>query len=430
MLLPAHTAHHWHPDAGRICECKAKQPSEPVLEYLRCPVSDNDPLPVSPTTIAGHDHAVGFRRLVNSLQRETALARLLLLAWGTIEQYGNRAPRSCQNGYRLTLSEGRTMPPELLYLSNADIEQLQISPREARDAVHAAFCDNAAGRNIGLPKAFINIGQDSWLLSMTSASEAMGLGAMKMVAIVPVDGPQTRSRVNGLVCVSDYKTGIPIAVLDGNAITLIRTAAMSAAAAVYLAPEAPATIGFIGCGLQALSHLDAFVDLFPSLRAAYLSSRTVRSAEHVATAASQKRLDPTIANDPNKVLSESEIVISTVPGAPGLKSFLDARSLPPSSFTAAVDGGRSWRPDTLTAFDKVVTDSLQQSTSPVDASEQPVDSVRYQNDLVHLASGSSRPRGKFRAFFGFRGFVIADLALAELAIQKARALKIGTVLPR
>ncbi|MCK1377298.1 hypothetical protein IVB33_01940, partial [Bradyrhizobium sp. 24] len=60
------------------------------------------------------------------------------------------------------------MFPDLLYLSNADIERLQISPREAREAVLAAFCDNAAGRNIGLPKSFINIGPDSWLLSMSS----------------------------------------------------------------------------------------------------------------------------------------------------------------------------------------------------------------------------------------------------------------------
>ncbi|MCK1377299.1 ornithine cyclodeaminase family protein, partial [Bradyrhizobium sp. 24] len=86
-------------------------------------------------------------------------------------------------------------------------------------------------------------------------AEDRGIATVKMVAIVPVEGNQARSRVNGLVCVSDYKTGLPVAVLDGNSITLIRTAATSAAAAIYLAPEAPATIGLIGCGLQALSHL-------------------------------------------------------------------------------------------------------------------------------------------------------------------------------
>lgn len=322
------------------------------------------------------------------------------------------------------------MSPELLYLSNADIQDLQISPQEAREAVLAGFRDNAAGRNIGLPKSAITIGPASCFLSMSSASEANSIAAMKWVAVVPVEGNQTTPRINGLICVSDYKTGVAVAVLDGNSITLIRTAAMSTAAAVYLAPRAPASIGFVGCGLQALSHLYAFVDLFPSLRRIYLLSRSIRSAEGIANTASEKHLDPIIANDPDTLLSESEIVVSMVPSSPGLKSFLDARSLPPSSFASAVDGGRSWQPETLTAFDQFVTDSLEQSTSPVDASDRPVEHVRFQDDLVHLASRSSRPRAPSRALFGFQGFVIADLALAELAIRKARGFGIGTILPR
>lgn len=322
------------------------------------------------------------------------------------------------------------MSSELLYLSNADIQHLQISPREAREAVLAGFCDTAAGRSICLPKSVITIGPGSWFISMSSASESKNVATAKWVAVIPLEGNQTRSRINGLVCVSDYKTGLPIAVLDGNSITLIRTAAISAAAAAYLAPDVPKAIGLVGCGLQALSHLDAFIDLFPSLRRIYLLSRSIRSAERVATAASQKQLEPIIASDPNALLSECEIVISTVPHSPELKPFLDARSLPPSSFASAVDGGRSWRPETLTAFDRLVTDSLEQSTSPVDASERPVESARFDSDLVHLASGSSRPHSPIRALFSFRGFVIADLALAELALRKARARGIGTILPR
>lgn len=322
------------------------------------------------------------------------------------------------------------MQPKLLYLSNADIQALNISPREAREAILARFRDNAAGRNVGLPKSAINIGPGAWFLSMTSASEADGIATMKWVAVVPVEEDLARARVNGLVCVSDYKTGLPIAVIDGNSITLIRTAAMSAAAAVYLAPEAPATIGLVGCGLQALSHLDAFVDLFPSLCRIYLLSRSARSAERIAAAASEKQLVPIIANDPDALLRESEIVVSMVPSSPGLKPFLDARLLPVSSFAAAVDWGRSWRSESFTAFDRLVTDSLEQSKSPVDALGKPVEFAKFHDDLGHLAFRSSRPVASIRALFAFQGFVIGDLALAELAVRKARALGIGTILPR
>lgn len=319
------------------------------------------------------------------------------------------------------------MSQELLYLSNAHVQALQISPREARDAILSAFRDNAAGRNIGLPKSGISTSKGAFI-SMISVSESDGIAATKWVAVV--EGNQTGSRVNGLVCVSDYETGAPIAVLDGNSVTLIRTAAMSAAVAAYLAPEAPETIGFIGCGLQALSHLDAFVDLFPSLSKIHLLSRSASSAERIAGAASDRKLDSIISNDPDSLLSQCEIVVSSVPSSAGLKAFLDARLLPSSSFVSAVDGGRSWRPETLTSFDRFVTDSLEQSTSPVDASNRPVKHIKYQDDFGRLASDPSLPRGPIRAFFGFRGFVIADLALAELIIRKARTFGVGTLLPR
>ncbi|MET4222185.1 alanine dehydrogenase [Bradyrhizobium sp. LB14.3] len=324
----------------------------------------------------------------------------------------------------------QAMSSELLYLSNADIQEMTISPREAREALLACFRDNALGRNIGLPKSAISIGHDvgSWFLSTSSASEANSIAAMKWVGVV--EGNQTTPRVNGLVCVSDYKTGAPVAVLDANSITLIRTAAMSTAAALYLAPETPRTIALVGCGLQALSHLEAFRDLFPTLRNISLLSRSVGSAERIAAAASEMRLNAVIAKTPDELLSEADIVVSMVPSSPGLKSFLDARLLPDSSFVAAIDGSRSWRSETLTAFDRLVTDSLEQDKSPVDESQRHVDSVSYQDDLVHLALHPPGSRAPLRALFSFRGFVIADLALADLVIRKARALGIGTILPR
>ncbi|WP_025038531.1 hypothetical protein [Bradyrhizobium sp. DOA9] len=322
------------------------------------------------------------------------------------------------------------MSSQLLYLSNADVQALEISPREAREAIIKGFRDNAAGRNIGLPKSSIRSDSGGWFISMSSASKSSQLATMKAVAVVPVEDPNGPSGINGLVCVSDFKTGVPVAVLDANSITLLRTAAMSAAAAAYLAPGAPHTIGLVGCGLQALSHLHAFADLFPSIRRVNLLSRTARSAERLAVMAAEKKLVPAILDGPDELLSGSQIVISTVPSSPQLKAFLDARLMPLSSFASAVDGGRSWRPETLSAFDRIITDSLAQFSSPIDDSDRPVESIKYQDDLAHLVSDVPSHANPIRALFGFRGFVVADLALAELAIRKARELSVGTWLPR
>lgn len=319
---------------------------------------------------------------------------------------------------------------ELLYLSIADIENLKISPREAREAVLAAARGCLNGRDTSLPASSITIGPGHAFMSMPAASHTAGIATVKWVAVAPVESGDTRAYINGLICVSDYSTGEPVAVLDGNAITLMRTAALSAAAAVFLAPKAPTTIGFVGCGLQAFSHLDAFVDLFPSLRKVQLLSRSATSAEKLAIAASRKGLEPIITKDPEALVTRSEIIVSTVPHSAGLRPFLDARLLPLTSFVAGVDRARSWRPETLTAFDKFVTDTLKQPESLKDASGRLIECVKFDDDLEHLASGSSRAGAAGRTLFTFGGYAIADLALADLAIRKARAARTGTVLAR
>lgn len=322
------------------------------------------------------------------------------------------------------------MTSELLYLAQADIERLALPPRETREAVLAALRDLAAGRNFSLPKSIIDLGPGHFFQTMSAASEARGLATVKWIGVAPVAGAAENYAINGLICASDYRSGEPIAVLDGNLITRIRTAALSAAAAIYLAPESPTCIGFVGCGSQALSHLDAFVDLFPSLRRIYLLSRTMTSAEKIAGAAARKGLEPIITSDPETLLSRSEIVISMASRSPDSRPFLDARRLQPSAFVSAVDAGWTWYPETLTVFDRRITDSLQQTLAPIDWSGRPVEAARFHDEIAYVVGRAARTRGPTRTLFCFRGIAIADLAVAELLINRARAAHLGTTLAR
>ncbi|AOO81998.1 hypothetical protein [Bosea vaviloviae] len=327
------------------------------------------------------------------------------------------------------------MGNELLYLSRGDVQALAIAPSEAREAVLQAFRDHAAGLNQSLPKSALGLGPGHGFQAMTAASSAQSIATLKWVSMAPVPpkspvlGIQVPG-INALICVSDYASGAPIAVLDGDEITLIRTAALSAAAASRLAPPAPRTIGFVGCGLQAHAHLAAFLDLYPGLTSALLFSRSRASAESLAEAASVRGLAAEVVDDADLLLARSDIVISMVPGAPGLQPFLDVNRMKPISFASAVDIGRSWRPETLPSFDVLVTDSLAQSSAPYDVDGQPVTTVRFQHDLVEFADAPHPTAAERRSFFCFRGFALADLALAHLVVAKARAAGIGVKLPR
>ena len=322
------------------------------------------------------------------------------------------------------------MSDTLLYLSRGDIRALAISPGEAREAVLQGFRDHAAGLNRSLPKNTLTLGPGHGFQAMTAASSAQGIAAMKWVAMAPVAAGSPLPAVSALICVSDYATGLPMAVMDGDEITLIRTAAISAAAASRLAPGAPQTIGFVGCGLQAHAHLAAFRDLYPGLTTALMLSRSRASAERLAEAAQAAGLSAQVLDDAEALLSCSDIVISMVPGTARMTPFLDANSMKPVAFAAAVDTGRSWKPEALPAFDVLATDSLEQSLARYGADGNPVTTVAFQHDLIELAAGPHPTASGGRSFFAFRGVALADLALAHLVVTKARAQGLGTKLPR
>lgn len=322
------------------------------------------------------------------------------------------------------------MSNPFLYLSQKDVAACAVSPREAREAVLRAFRDHAAGRNRSLPKTALSLGPGHAFQAMTAASQAQAIATVKWVASAPSQPGSTVPSVSALICVSDYATGAPLAILDGDEITLVRTAAMSAAAASLLAPPDARIVGFVGCGLQAHAHLAAFHDLFPGLSTALMLSRSRGSAERLSESAAARGLATAIVDDADTLLARADLIISMVPAAPGLRPFLDAGRMKPVAFAAAVDTGRSWLPEALPAFDILATDSLAQSQAPYDVDGQPVTSVRFSNDLTGLSQTPLADAGTRRSLFCFRGFALADLALAHLVLTKARAGGIGTLLPR
>ncbi|HVS15662.1 MAG TPA: NAD(P)-binding domain-containing protein [Thermoanaerobaculia bacterium] len=63
--------------------------------------------------------------------------------------------------------------------------------------------------------------------------------------------------VLGMYILSDPSTALPLAVMDATYLTAARTGAAAAVAARHLANRSPRRIGFVGCGVQARTMLEA-----------------------------------------------------------------------------------------------------------------------------------------------------------------------------
>src|SRR4051812_26083267 len=125
------------------------------------------------------------------------------------------------------------------------------------------------------------------------------LAGMKWFGLVP-SSQTTGPTISSLIVLSDMKTGEMLAVMGGDSITATRTAAMSAIAAQSLARAESESIGFVGCGVQAHSHLDALHRVLPNLSRVIACSRTERSANRLADAARSLGLEASITHDPRE----------------------------------------------------------------------------------------------------------------------------------
>lgn len=80
--------------------------------------------------------------------------------------------------------------------------------------------------------------------------------------------------VTGLEVLNDPENGMPLAVMDGTAITNLRVGLMAGCGAKYLARQDSETLGFIGTGMQARNILLAILLVRPKIQQVRLSAKT------------------------------------------------------------------------------------------------------------------------------------------------------------
>lgn len=90
-----------------------------------------------------------------------------------------------------------------------------------------------------------------------------GMFGAKLVSALPGNAETGLPVVQGLVLLFDAETGRPSAIVDGGAVTAIRTAAASGLATRLLAREDATSCGVLGAGEQAAAHISAICAVRP-----------------------------------------------------------------------------------------------------------------------------------------------------------------------
>ncbi len=314
---------------------------------------------------------------------------------------------------------------ELRYLSKSDVQSLELSYSDIADAIARLLHKQQSNAAWGNPNSSISPYEGTRSVSFHAAALDRAYSIHKTLGLSHDNAARNLPHLGGLINVLNVHTGHPIAILDCEEITGLRTASLSLLAARYLASHRDMhRIGFIGAGRQASFHLDAFLSEF-DLKGAILYNPERRDCSRLADQCRSNGLEVSVTQNWQAVLGASEIVITSVPDGPGFRPFLDASVLSEPSFVAAVDSGRSWLPESLAVFDELVVDDMTlHQLKPY------VTGVEPDGDLTSLVCGQGGARDLQKAGIFFAGIAIADLAAVGLALHKAEAMNAGTILPR
>lgn len=155
----------------------------------------------------------------------------------------------------------------------------RLSMRAAIDALEAAFRDG----DPSVTPARSHVDTPGGTLLLMPAVGKAGVG-VKVVTLTGANTERGLPLIHAIYVLFDAETQAPRLLVDGSALTALRTAAVSGLATRLLAREDARRLVIFGAGVQARAHLDAMAAVRPVSEVAVVSRTPERARELVAVA--------------------------------------------------------------------------------------------------------------------------------------------------
>lgn len=171
------------------------------------------------------------------------------------------------------------MPIKLI--SAADVKQC-ISMKEAITVMKQAFLQLASNEVIQPLRTSLPITKNNGVcITMPAYLQQEEQLGIKIVSSFPNNIVNNHPNIHGLITLIDAYTGIPLALMDANYLTALRTGAVSGLATDLLAPKEASTLCIVGTGAQAHTQLETITRV-RSIKKITLWSRNPENARAFA----------------------------------------------------------------------------------------------------------------------------------------------------
>jgi ornithine cyclodeaminase/alanine dehydrogenase-like protein (mu-crystallin family) len=326
-----------------------------------------------------------------------------------------------------------TNTSQLLFLSAGDVRRA-LPMREAVEVMKTAFAALSAGEAVMPLRSHVELpGSHGRLLLMPCFLP--NANALSLKAVTVFDGNPGRGlpRIQALVTLYDGGTGRPLAVMDGAAVTALRTGAASGAATDLLARPDSVSAGILGAGVQARTQLEA-VCAVRAIRTARVFDTDRPAAEAYAREMSAALgIEVAAMDNAAEAVRDADIICAATSARSPVFADADLKQ------GVHVNGAGSYQPDmqevpaetVLRA--RVIVDHRESALAEAGDILVPIQQGRYAADRIAAELGeivSGKKPGRITpddiTFFKSVGVAIQDLAVASRILANARRLGLGT----
>jgi ornithine cyclodeaminase/alanine dehydrogenase-like protein (mu-crystallin family) len=321
--------------------------------------------------------------------------------------------------------------PELLYLSRADVEKLQIPMKEVIRIVEEAFIEKASGKTEAPPKPGVHPRENAFIHAMPAWLQKTKAVGVKWVAGFPSNPETGLPYITGLIVLNDPETGLPSCVMDCTWITAKRTGAATAVAAKYLARKDSKVLGILGCGVQGRSNLEALTPMCKNLELVRAYDTSEKSLQrYVKEMSSLHGITVIPAKSPRDAVTDSDITVTSGPILQNPRPTIEKSWFKEGGLACPLDFDSYWKPETMHSMQKFITDDRNQ-LAYYRAQGYFADIPHIYAELGEVVAGSKpgRVSPEERIMAMNLGLAVEHIATAIHVYGEAEKAGVGTTLP-
>jgi len=317
---------------------------------------------------------------------------------------------------------------------NAEEQSSLVDINEIMECVEVALKEFSAQRTITPIRAALPFDQGhNTALIMPSVAEELSSIGLKVVTVAPQNKELGKKTITGIVMLSDFKTGEPVALLEGSYLTMIRTGALSGVATKYLARENAKKLCIIGTGEQAKGLVEVMLAV-RNIDEIILFNRSEQKAHDFADYIKNKfNKKVQVYTDANEAVSAADIIVTTTNSSTPVFS----EKLKPGVHVNAVGSFRPTMQElpshSVASAQKVVVESREAALEETGDLITPIhEGVFNASDIFaelgQIAAGELQGRASNEEITVFKsvGLAVVDIVVAKYFYDKAIKQNIGT----